>query len=542
MTQRIEGDGNVVAGRDIHLQIGQFVQSLYNDLLKPAFVRIDERVTAIFPERLQKATSPGILVDFSSQKLFESLTQLGIPLAVAFFVVEHTEQELRKLSQTHKQLTTDDIRVAVAHILYHHEAMPVPGSRQEFWGDAYVRRYGNPNQHIQVLLSDGAFHDLNYNYIRENIIPELISSVWQIVNFEHLRHAIPEQEIQDMAAEILAVIRNLNLYRIHHSSLLTIARELALQPPHPWMVCNAYQYDAIRYDYERAEKHIADAKRALLEDDYDLSIYNMRECLHHASSALLAFYGFYMGCNYLSPLHNLHHIITLIINEKPLEARYHSSRDIQHDLASVGLSLHALSRVVSNARGCIPTTPAHPRERIAEAVATAEELWMSINSLLAEYMLVEKTRHNIEYAGADEATYSQCVMAVFSIMPGMRLDRRNPSRLWLSHDLATYGLGSIHSRILLMPLYDCSPSGIKSAVNASIQYIRIPTLSNCVLVVSLTGQAIEIARDDIQLLSDRGIVLSVVSMTTLLGAYQSVNPKQSMADMIIDGIAEIPND
>lgn len=186
MKQKISGNKNVVAGRDVIIktnEISNKISKIYDEYLKPAFELIDKRVIDIFPEGLTSPTTPDKKINFSSEKLFTSLTQIGVPINVALYAITRTEPKLAKLSQNQSKLSTDDIRWAIANSLYQYEPFGYCDKKRQFWGDKYVRIYGNPSQPFIVITNDGSPHDLNYKYLLKTILPHLMELIWGIKKF-----------------------------------------------------------------------------------------------------------------------------------------------------------------------------------------------------------------------------------------------------------------------------------------------------------------------------------------------------------------------
>lgn len=112
-----------------------------------------------------------------------------------------------------------------------------------------------------------------------------------------------------------------------------MSKDLALQPPHPWLVSRAFDFDSILYDYERSYTHAVNVMKVLEYSEFDSGKYPLRECVHHSCSGILSIYGVFMGCGYLSPLYNLTYQVYQIIEGRAQDVlEYSKIGNLRHDL------------------------------------------------------------------------------------------------------------------------------------------------------------------------------------------------------------------
>ncbi|MEW6077477.1 MAG: hypothetical protein AB1724_06690 [Thermodesulfobacteriota bacterium] len=487
MVQKVKGKEHIVAGRDIIINavnLSKKFNEIYDELLKPSFDNFDQRIADIFPEGLFSATSGNTRLTFSSEKLFTSLTLLGIPINVALHSIARTEYELTRLSRDQKKISTDDIRWAVANSLYHYDSSGYCDRRRQFWGDKYVRIYGRPNQQLIVISQDGGFHELNYKFIHNVIIPHLIESIWGAGKFEHLRKFISQDDKNEMADQILIAVKSLGIYRIHFSSLIKISRELALQPPHPWLVETAFDYESIDYDYKKAKKHCLDMIDNYEKRIIDSCLYSFRETVHHSSSAILAYYGIYMGCGYLAPLHTLHRIIVLIEQDKAIDATCFEQVDIKSDLRNLGISIIEFNRCVKLLREQLSISSSSEDTDIEIAINLAKNLFEYCDNLLMYFFKLHLLQETDMDGLNSIEKITEAAKAAFHIIPGFEFKTDRKQRPWLIHNLETPLFRNIKNRILFVPLYSDTGVITPSFLYGVEKNISNPEISNCILYVS----------------------------------------------------------
>ena len=487
MGQQVKGKEHIVAGRDVIINapdLSKKFNEIYNELLKPSFENFDQRIADIFPEGLFSSTSENTQIEFSSEKLFSSLTLLGIPINVALHAVSRTEYELTKLSQNQKKMSTDDIRWAVANSLYHYDSSGYCHKKRQFWGDKYVRIYGRPNQQLIVITQDGGFHELNYKYILNTIIPHLIESILGSGKFEHLLKIISQEDKKEMADEILKAIKSLGIYRIHFTSLIKIAKELALQPPHPWLVESAFDYESIAYDYEKAKKHFLDMIGSFEKQNIESCLYSFRETVHHSCSAILAYYGIYMGCGYLAPLHTLYRIIVFLEKGIPIDATCVEKIDIKSDLRNLGISITEFNRCVKLLREQLSVSGESEKEEIKLAINLAKNMFEYCDNLLFSFFKLYSVQQSYRINLNNIAAVEEAAKAAFHIIPGFEFSTDRKQRIWLIHNHSTPLFRNIKNRILFVPLYSATGKITPSFLSGFEKDISNPQLSNCILYIS----------------------------------------------------------
>jgi len=489
--QDVEGEGNIVAGRNVvinALEISQKYSDIYEKVLKPAFEDIDSKITNLFPEGLISSSTHEASQSFSSEKLFLSLTYLGLPIEGALHVISKAEAELSKLSQAQKKLSTDDIRSAVANTLYQYDSSKYSGKRRQFWGDKYIRTYGMPSNPLLVINTDGSYDELDYKFLRDKLLPHLMEVIWGIEKFDRLRTIVSRDDLTEMAEEILRVVKSLGIYRIHYLNLLELTKELALQPPHPWFVERAFDYQAIRYDFDKAEGHCRGMLQSFDTGNYDACLYSYRETLHHSCSALLAYYGIFMGCGYLSPIHTLHRVIIKVEKGEPIEESPIEGIDIKADLRSAGISISDFSRCLKflRARLMVPTGSDHKemQPEIELVIKQAKSSFVMCETLLSHYFKIQALRDAENKVFMDLEELIEAVKAAFHIIPGFEVSTDKQNRMWLIHTQSSALFRDIRSRILLAPIYIGEGQVKLSHLLEWPKNITNPTLTNTIIYIS----------------------------------------------------------
>ena len=308
---------------------------------------INKSINSLFPEKVCSPRYPDNKL-FSSQLLINSLSSMGIPLDVSLDVLESSVPEIIGLKRQISQLETSHIRKAIANALYKLDQDIYSEDQIQAWGDSYVRRYGNPHIRPLVLIDDDEKHHheiipLTYKFVKRVLVPDLLKGIVGKKSFIHLIKSCRKKEDARIADVIIRSIRSLDINRIHYSTLLALATDLALQPPHPWLVPRAFDFDSILYDYERASHHALNVRSIIENGELHAGKYPLRECIHHSCSGILATYGVFMGCGYLAPFYNFTYQVGQIIEGRTQEVfQYSKLENLRHDLFTFGIDMKQL--------------------------------------------------------------------------------------------------------------------------------------------------------------------------------------------------------
>jgi len=344
--QNIHGDHNV---QNIYSGTSESLPEKVAHLCE----ELDSRVNAKFPKGCVSPTLGQQMQAFQAAKIFSSLAILRVPPKAIFLVVNSLVNEL--LNIPGDTLHTNVIRRSIVRQLYSLEPSLCTSHERQEWGDMYVRRYGHDGP-VQIIFEGEAnVRGLTFEYVIENLIPEMLASVMA------KSQAIFRPSGEDgrrMADVIIDRVRGLNIYRIHFKTLLCISTDLALQPPHPWIVRSAYDDPTISYDIERVVHH---GRRMFVEwraGNRPAMTFSILECIRHASSGILAYYGQMMGCGHLAPFYNL------LSGVRKLEARKETEQldpeiygselvQLPHDLTMIGIDMRAFATLLKHLEGDI---------------------------------------------------------------------------------------------------------------------------------------------------------------------------------------------
>lgn len=309
--------------------------------------------------------------EFSSGRLISSLSTLGIPLEISFNILGKLPNELEKQISNSPKLSTGHIRSAVAQLIS--ELRPVdirsteiyqiraelskqsdgevdtadPPSIDEIkfdWASRYARRYGNPNQIMQILELDGKSHRLDYNFLKNELLPHVLRRIlgegFSIAPSEIVNPSV----VSEMARSTLEEFRRLGLYTIRYRTALWLAEDIAIHPPHPWVVSQETRSSTIRYDFDRANANLGGLKDAANSNVFEIR-HRFSEVIHHLCSAILATYNGFLGQKYTSSLYILRNWLSLE-HENFTLWRTCELRFIESDLLAVGISLQDFSSLL----------------------------------------------------------------------------------------------------------------------------------------------------------------------------------------------------
>ncbi|MHC1713699.1 MAG: hypothetical protein AB9872_16260 [Solidesulfovibrio sp.] len=333
----IAGDGNIYVGGDlIKCEIPD--DSSISDKLRECFKHFDEQVNYLYPV-ISISKSKGMHKKFSSEKLVMSLSKIGIPILVGINILHSVCESIEILKTIDNHLNASDLRQFVLDALYNLKLDDNTQDTIQKWANDYIRRYGNPNRRIAIIFDNGSRKELKYDYVKNELIPEIINSIQRDIIYQKLKKIISQAEIDRMAAEVIESIKSLSIYRIHFSTLFHLTKELALQPPHPWMVKESFDIDALLYDYTNAKSHIKKLEILLRNNNYRQSYYAAKEALHHSCSTLLGRYGMFLGCGDLAPFYNLRNLIKeLDIQTADILDIYPHANILKKDIEAAGSS------------------------------------------------------------------------------------------------------------------------------------------------------------------------------------------------------------
>lgn len=316
---KVEGDGNIIAGRDVNIR--NFTKVVDADNIDEFSKHISLRYGALFSARFDG------IVSFSAEKLFSSLSQIDIPPNIIFQILNALDEQLDEIVGQGEGFNTGHVRLAVMRCiqslpkglveralqgevgasedLSDNELASRISERRQQWSRRYARRYGNPDQSTKVILHNGQERQLDFHFLYQEIVPEVLRRLLGSENVVIKHKTIFSKTVlREMSRAILENTRGLSLYSIRYKSLLYLAEELALQPPHPWLATVENRESMMDYDRERIEIHLSNIRSL---DDYndESRWHSFNELVSHSCSLILASYCGFVGKRYLGSLQQL---------------------------------------------------------------------------------------------------------------------------------------------------------------------------------------------------------------------------------------------
>jgi hypothetical protein len=332
----VSGSGHITAGRSITIFSGNDTL----EALKAKLVELDAFLSSQLGEVVSSRTNT--VVPFSSDKIISSLVALDIAPYAAHKVVFELQKYIQRPTGVDRT-TTNAIRMAVARAIFNIDFGPELNGKRDEWAKRYARRYGNPDQLLLVIHRDGQHEPLDYKYIKQQLVPHVLRRIWEVNDVsKFIGWLISQQAIAEMAESILNEVKRLDVYSIRYKTLLYIAEDIALQPPHPWLVSPLSQERTVAYDFERIKVHLTRLEGGESEESKWQAV---GECIHHSCSGILALYGYFLGSRYLSTLSNLKAAIDMNLENAPLWG-FCEIRNIEADLLAAQTSVSTLSQLL----------------------------------------------------------------------------------------------------------------------------------------------------------------------------------------------------
>ncbi|WP_209349360.1 hypothetical protein [Pontixanthobacter sp. CEM42] len=337
--QDIDGDGNMVAGRDNHLSkvfITRPIQEVERGLAE-----VDQRVTS---EYGSLAVSTDAVAEFDSEKLISSLVNIGIPARTALlialhifpFIQESVEREGGKFSTAH-------IRRAVSHSISGMAELGLSIKERQDMAAKYARNFGNPKHINMIVFENGETQPITYRYVVETFVPNVLRHV--LGKSYRLSEVVSSRNIDHMSSEIIECIRRLGIYHIRYDTALMLAVDLATQLPHPWLIFASNRDDVMAHDAERTSKHLS----ILTADDCSQAEFwrSAYECFNHICSSILAYYGCPIGGGTHAPSNTLRNVTRLAAEGDHQNLALWELCEInqlEDDLAEIGVTIDQFHR------------------------------------------------------------------------------------------------------------------------------------------------------------------------------------------------------
>jgi hypothetical protein len=298
---RVKGVGNITAGGDFKLSINGDPKD-FDEFFTIAdnHFRGNVKESGVILQR-------DIEIEYSSKELFESLLKIGIPFDYSIRIIfgvpqvlaDIYDEELGDNDEKKEMLSTAHIRMAVVHCI--EELRYISGEKNQAlrWSSAYIKRYGNPANAYLKVIDNGAEVDLDRVYVKKVILPHLLKRLILPESYmcpvQRFQDFFSNSIINEWAEEIIGILGGLNLYSIRYKTLIILLEDLALEPPHPWIVNKKTVKSVTEYNIERAVYHFKQIEKNLSNSDYSFFNHSFEECAKHLCASILSAYGFFLG-------------------------------------------------------------------------------------------------------------------------------------------------------------------------------------------------------------------------------------------------------
>lgn len=332
--QKIEGSRNTVSGRDNNVTHQYFNNSAL-DQVRDQFDRLNETVRGKLG---RVAVTTNETVEFDSEKLFASLVNIGIPPRISIVIALNINPYIHEAIEAEgEQFSTAHIRKAVSYAILHMTELTLSRAQRQDLAAKYARNYGNPRHIHMVVLPDGATQPINYRYLIESFLPELVKKITGAR--VPLSGVVSRNNFEHMADEILEMVRRLGIYHVRYSTMFALAEDLATQLPHPWFPTSEYQERIVSHDKQRIQHHLSVVFSDSASDvEFWRSAY---ECFNHCCSLILANYCCPIGGGTHAPSNTLRNITRLRADGEHQNLAlwdFCEISDLEEDLADRGMT------------------------------------------------------------------------------------------------------------------------------------------------------------------------------------------------------------
>ena len=449
--------GNIVINPPVNYTEELTLPRNFNDIVE----KIDDDMAVVFPNGIRSYVTRKN-ESFSVEKLINSLNECGIPLRIAVIVASNVHQKLMAKVEQLSEYDFSDLRrliyVTITSLDYKQVPSLKPGSAKPlYWGESYIRSYGSPDKLPRVIYEDGEVDELHlgYKYIRTKIIPYVLSELNGIDPVDQ-EQAFTSRDLKHASMEILRLVKQMKVYHINYDTLLRLARDMAVQPPHPWGVDRNNLEKTINYDLNQASAHFNELRiiDELVEvaDNEKLSYsrHKALECLHHSCSAILAYLGISMGAGPLAPFHTLRHLLKCLLDgQEHLLIEHSYLREMKNDLEMrMGFSYMQAAAYLEDVKRRIAV--AHQDSIVPDLIVDAGRLYRSALKIVESEKRLSDMLDELD--GLRDSNPSKSTMLLkklFTKLNGFEIGalKENYAVLWKRHESATFD--TVSPRILV---------------------------------------------------------------------------------------------
>lgn len=287
---------------------------------------LNEKVFKIYGKKI-KSSKIDVDEEFSVQKIFKSLIKIGLPIKKAFYVIEKVVSQITMVSyyeNNERNINTNDIKMCVYQQICN---IPTDSEATGYdineWSGKYARRYGHDNHRMCIHMSDGSIKPLSYDFILNTLLKDLI--IEATGNIEYYKNTY-RNELKYMAEEIVYFLQNCDLYEARYDVLLSFIKEIATQPPHPWLLIDETKDYIINYNEMTLKKHLKKIKEEKQEE------ITILETIYHSTAIILGYYSRVIGFSESSPINILVQAINKMDNNKKIPVKKSELLQLKSDL------------------------------------------------------------------------------------------------------------------------------------------------------------------------------------------------------------------
>ncbi len=474
---------------------------------------------------------------FSTEKILLSLGKIGIPIKVSIEIIENFLKEIIENKDFIDILTTNDIRKIIADSIYSMNESYYTLKEIENWGDKYVRRYGDPEQQLEIILNDDSTEKLSSVFLRETLLEEVFERIDNNIKFTSDELVVSNTQKRTMVEEIKETILSLNLYRIHYHSLVVLVEELVTQPPHPWFIKQDSPNHILEYNYKQYLKHT----QAIIEfSESNKSSKGIKlhieEYIYHACATILSYYNLHIGCGINAPLNNLMIYITKLRDNKlDLLLKYSYIENMKSDLKKLNLTLENFYKKLNN--------QIKKKPLIQQGNLTKEEVyssWKNI-SFLHEFIteiVARQIRHTsfkkvINNNSLADDEFDNTLLELINIFPFVKSSpvRKGSRSFYVVHDIKSGFISTLKPKLFITSINSNKTDHIEKLLK-EIRNIN-SQVTNFMFIVTKSNYKLNLQK----LKGNRDITIINVTIHELLEAILENNePLKGIERLLLDNL------
>jgi hypothetical protein len=523
---KFDGDNNIKAGGNVTINKPGNLRDDLEKRLDFIDKEINNVVRTVIAKTKKDAEEP-----FSSRRMFRSLISIGIDADVAIEVIENI---LPHFPKENEDITSNDIRRAVKISIYNLSPSKYPKNKLQAWGDNYVRRYGDSHRQINVLHGDDSTELLNFNYIKCQLIPNLVEEIIG-AKLSSMSLVISSNNISSMSEVILEHVKSLNLLSIRYSTLLHLSVDLAIQPPHPWFSTKETSEKITEYDFGRASDHFGRMKELWNNKDIHNCWHSMQETIYHSCSMVLSYYRMFMGCSSIAPIQNLNNIVKALINKDNVSL-WEETRisQIKGDLISTSINEHEFTRLLDN---ILKHYSNYTEESLEYLIDKSIELYELCTSLINKRLELDRIVQSPELHSDLE-----CKNIVLQILMRIEVIKRHlpisgdQNNFWLVHNSRSAVFNEIKAKILISTICGHVVENeyeLFERIKQSVDILEDNLGFSNTIIFVLASDDIDMIRHRIRQAGGRGFRAIVLSIKDASIICDSNNRPESFEDLIL---------